>query len=747
MDPSVAHHRVASNSYRIAMSQQPHPTTPSNHGHVHGSRASTSQANGNGTTTVHPPSPSRTRPLGSRRFGSLSASASHRTSSLERIRIYGTDWFSHRVFSRRNGPRRWVVLLAVVVGLYLLRQWSTESPDEPRLANRPSSSWSLLGHRTPLDVDPPVVDRATFAKLKLLEIHQGADVPLELDGVEDDAETNVDHEPKQVPLQSPTPTPRTPTATSALHIIGDDDEAESEEVVPLVAQLPNVARPNPTLAAPLPRAPARVVDAEICPERNGEPCEFLLAAWLGEQETKAQTHIYQLGLLAVALNRTLVVPNVGRSRLTTCNPSPFDFYYSKDALSRLGIPAIGQIELIEWAERRDPPATGQVVSLVTSLATYPRGAIEIDSASDPVNVPNKPSRNMCMRSPRSRVEFADYSPLTIYPPMGYHKTEKSRTAFGESVVNTLRSEAVGQRSSRVSADLKAEYTLPNVLVFNYELRYPMLSPNVAASFNPEAEMVGPFQHFPYAEIWTDYANSIIANLSPFIAIHWRTETMKPANLAPCAISLVHKLAQLKAQHPSIKTVYLATDYPIEDLDSTSKASVPHSGTYAKFVTESHHKVFRKFLRDFTKLLPDLTLTTFAKEQEKVPLPSNLYGIFSEPMKKQLMKEHDDVMPKKLIIEEIDSGLYGILDKAIAMRAEVFVTGTIGLTSVTSKRACAKLSSFTNQVINARDELRTAQDEGADEAEEETVDMRPGRLWNDVEYFSMPGGTSVEAWRM
>ncbi|KDE04762.1 hypothetical protein MVLG_04818 [Microbotryum lychnidis-dioicae p1A1 Lamole] len=742
MEPSVAHHRVASNSYRIAMTQQPHATTPSNHGHVHdGSSASTSQANGNGTTTVHPPSPSRTRPLGPRRFGSLSSAASHRTSSLERIRIYVTDRLSHRVFSRRNGPRRWVVLLVVVVGLYLLRQWSTESPpDEPRLPNRPSSSWSLLGYRTPLDVDTPVVDRAMFAKLKLLEIHQGADVLLELDGVEHDAETNVDHDPKQVP------TLRTPTATSALHIIGDD-EAESEQVVPLVAQLPNVARPNPSLAAPLPRTPARVVDAEVCPERNGEPCEFLLAAWLGEQETKAQTHIYQLGLLAVALNRTLVVPNVGRSRLTTCNPSPFDFYYSKDALSRLGISAIGQTELIEWAERRDPPPTGQVVSLVTSGPTYPKGAIEIDSASDPLNVPNKPSRNMCMRSPRSRVEFDDYSPLTIYPPMGYHKTEKSRMAFGESVINTLRSEAVGQRSSRVSANLKAEYTLPNVLVFNYELRYPMLSPNVAASFNPEAEKVGPFRHFPYAEIWSDYANSIVANLSPFIAIHWRTETMKPANLAPCAISLVHKLAELKTQHPSIKTVYLATDYPIEDLDSTSKASVPHSGTYAKFVTESHHKVFRNFLRDFTKSLPDLTLTTFAKEQEKVPLPSNLYDIFSEAMKKQLMREHDDVMPKKLIIEEIDSGLYGILDKAIAMRAEVFVTGTIGLTSVTTNRACAKLSSFTNQVIIARDELRTAQDEGADEAEEETINMRPGRLWNHVNYFSMPEGTSVDAWRM
>ncbi|SCV71257.1 BQ2448_2845 [Microbotryum intermedium] len=730
MDPSAAHHRVASNSFRIAISQQPHTTTSSNHGHVHGPRPSTSQANGHGAT-VHPPSPSRTRPLAPRRFGSVSSSSSYRASWVERIRINVIDWLSHRVFSRRNGPRRWVLLL-LVVSLSLLRQWATFTP-EPRQANRPSS-WSLLGHRNQHDGDTPIVDRTMFAKLKLLEIHQGADEHPELDddGAEGDTETDADDEPKQ--LQVRPPTPRESTPTSALHIIGDDD-SESYEVVPLVARLPTVPRSHPTSAARS-RVPARIVDAEVCPERNGEPCQFLLAAWLGEQETKAQTHIYQLGLLAVALNRTLVVPNVGRSRLTTCNPSPFDFYYAKDALSRLGIPAIDQTELIEWAERRDPPATGQVVSLVTSMATYPNGAIEIDSASDPINVPNKPSRNMCLRAPRSRVDFTDYSPLTIYPPMGYHKTEKSRMAFGESVVNTLRSEAVGQRSSRASTSLQADYSKPNILTFNYELRYPMLSSNVAASFNPESKKVGPFQHFPYAEVWTDYANSIIANLSPFIAIHWRTETMKPANLAPCAISLVHKLAQLKAQHPSIKNVYLATDYPIEDLDSKSKTSVPHSGTYAKFVTKSHHKVFRRFLRDFTKSLPDLTLTTFAKEQEKVSLPPNLHDLFSEPMKKQLMKEHNDVMPEKLIIEEIDSGLYGILDKAIAMRAEVFITGTIGMTSVSAKLACAKLSSFTNQVIAARDDMRTAQ--GVDEAEE-TAELRPGTLWNNVEYFSMPGG--------
>lgn len=290
-----------------------------------------------------------------------------------------------------------------------------------------------------------------------------------------------------------------------------------------------------------------------------------------------------------------------KSRLGTCYANPFSFYYSPDSLSNLGIPTIAYADFAQWSERRDPPASAQVVSMVSANALYAQGAIEIDSASDPNLVPNKPTRNLCLRPPRTRLDFSGHSPLAIYPPEGYHKNEAGRVGFGESVVNTLKSEEVGSKSSRASASIKAAYSLPNVYAFNYELRFPMMSPAVVTSFAPDAEPPLPFSHFPYSSTWTDLADLVIENLSPFIAIHWRTETLTPANLAPCASSLIRKLVLLKSRYPEITNVYLATDYPIEELEAPGSGGTPHSGTFSKVVTEQHHTAFRAFLRDFKKV--------------------------------------------------------------------------------------------------------------------------------------------------
>lgn len=70
-------------------------------------------------------------------------------------------------------------------------------------------------------------------------------------------------------------------------------------------------------------------------------CRFLVAARIGEQESKAMQHLYQLGLLARSLNRTLVLPNVDRARFGSCQAHPFEFYYQADALERLGIQVSG----------------------------------------------------------------------------------------------------------------------------------------------------------------------------------------------------------------------------------------------------------------------------------------------------------------------------------------------------------------------------------------------------------------------
>lgn len=515
---------------------------------------------------------------------------------------------------------------------------------------------------------------------------------------------------------------------------------------PMVANMPEIIKLNPLLPAPLPKIDAWELDSIVCPNSPHGGCAFLVPAWLGEQETKAQLHLYQLGLIALALNRTLVLPNVAKSRLSTCFTQPFSFYYAEDALENLGIKTISQSDFLDWSERRDPPASAQVVSMVSSKSAYVKGAIEIDSASDPTLVPNKPSRKLCLSAPKTKLDFSSHSPLAIYPPNGYHKTESGRISFGESVVNTLKSEDVSLKSSRISSSQRSSSSslLPNVLAFNYELRFPIMTSAVVAHFVPSLtdDPPLPFAHFPYSETWLDIGTTIAENLSPFIAIHWRTETLLPGNLLPCASSLIKKLIRLKKAYPEIDNVYFATDYPIETLEEGGGDVEARSGTFGKVVTEQHHIAFRFFLKEFKKQAKGLRLTSFSKEYPSLTLPLSLLELLSPNS-----TDPDSPSPPPLSISSLDSGLIGIIDKTVLTHAEIFLTGfpALGsgpnsLNSREAQQACAKISSFTNQIVGARGEVLMVErevEEGEEEEDEE--ERKAGRLWNKVSRWSIGGG--------
>ncbi|GAA5921479.1 hypothetical protein JCM3775_003068 [Rhodotorula graminis] len=699
------------------------------------------------------------------------SSSGHRPdqSPLRDAYDYAATWLTARVVGR-TGLRRWMLVVALGLGaaLYLTRSGAAARAWSPRKG--------AADRRVALSPEGvPVVDRSTLDKLRLLEIHLGAD--------EDD------------PAIDPVDEHRDVRYTARKRPGGTHDLDRP----PLVVDIPDYVKPDPSAPRNPDKVPADVLDYDVCGATDGRPCQFLIPAWLGEQETKAQQHLYQLGLLALALNRTLVLPNVSKSRLGTCYRNPFAFYYSEASLSDLGIRTISQADFVAWTIRRDGQPSAQVVTMANAKAGYPQGAVEIDSASDPTLVPSKPTRNLCLRAPRTRLDFAGHSPLAMYPPEGYHKSEAGRLGFGESVINTLRSHEVGSRSSRASSSRLAAFALPDVLAFNYELRFPILSPAVAANLAPSSSSSSsdglalvqeplPFAHFPYAETWTSLADVVASRLSPFVAIHWRTETLTPGNLAPCASSLLAKLAALKREHPSLRHVYLATDYPIEQLDPQLAPSVDpgtevaHSGTFAKSVTEQHHVAMRRFLRDFKRTFapgrgraagPPLELTTFSKEQaalaqgdDGASLPprlaaqlANLTSPTLSPATSSSTGALDDdpvsvsarAQATLRSLGTLDSGLYGILDKLVAAQAELFVTGVPGAGSSTAG-ACAKLSSFTTQLVGAREVLWDEQggatrggggegpsgDEGEGARAGEQGVLVPGRLWNTVAHFSLSG---------
>lgn len=485
-----------------------------------------------------------------------------------------------------------------------------------------------------------------------------------------------------------------------------------------------------------------LLDNEYCPNQP-EGCKFLLPAWLGEQETKAQMHLYQLGLSSIALNRTLVLPNVSKSRMMSCASQPFEFYYESSSLEQLGIPTISFQRFTEWSSKRLEMPTSQIVAISSPSNDWSAGALEVDPTIEPSTIPSMPKRKLCLDAPRAYLNFTTYSPITIYPPSNWHKEVETRHQFGESLINTLSSESVLRRSSRAldnkghlarwfggsSAKGQSPRT-PDVLVFNYELRYPILHPeqlqdlvshSTTPVIHPDIMQVQDFRHFPYASIWTDLAMQVVSSLSPFIAIHWRQETLPSEILAPCGEALIDELEHLIISEPEydrIKTVYIATDYPIEDLENGWDGVVAHSGTFGKLLTEEHHSAMRNFLTQFKKRLTgphNVRLTTFSKEQTGLKLSPELLRASSpissdntrssmndrngRPRKKNVQSK---ISPSGLDLAELDIGLLGIIDKTVAMHAEVFLTGLPWSSAKNVQAiACAKESSFTKQISDAR----------------------------------------------
>ena len=110
----------------------------------------------------------------------------------------------------------------------------------------------------------------------------------------------------------------------------DQDEEETSTVTdivnmrwpPLVTAVPEVHPSSDTTRIGLSTS---LVDSQFC--RGQTQCRLLLPLWIGEQESKGRIHFTQVLHLAASLNRTVVLPNVGKSRLGACGKWGFEAYY------------------------------------------------------------------------------------------------------------------------------------------------------------------------------------------------------------------------------------------------------------------------------------------------------------------------------------------------------------------------------------------------------------------------------------
>ncbi|CAK5268166.1 unnamed protein product [Mycena citricolor] len=370
---------------------------------------------------------------------------------------------------------------------------------------------------------------------------------------------------------------------------------------PLVTRIPEV---KPVHLAP---QDLRCVDCD----------QFLFVLRVAEQESKAHIHLEQILELGRALNRTVVLPNVGKSRVGACFRWNFEVYYE--------LPAEGVIKpdmFKRWLEIENP--TGRVVSFAQAEGRDQATVEVVHESSTEHGFPP------CFERTRRLLRLEDDSALQVNIKASADPTE---------VIQALSLDA-------------------SVLVLSWDLRHPIF-PQVAHPLT-------------YASHLHQLA-AALAPSSPYVMMHWRMEGVPPAGLVHCAHAAVDLLAGLPMQ-----TVWLASDYPfpirstLDEQDHDSMALVSKSGTF-RDVGRLHAAAMGILGDAFAEggLLEDWTVAELTQ--------ARLDGL-----------RVDHVMWEPDILD--DPGVRAIVDKLVGIGASAFVSGAA---------RCARVSSFTRQIVQAR----------------------------------------------
>ncbi|KAF8610725.1 hypothetical protein BDV93DRAFT_601692 [Ceratobasidium sp. AG-I] len=374
---------------------------------------------------------------------------------------------------------------------------------------------------------------------------------------------------------------------------------------------------------------------------SDRPCRLVLPVSIGEQESKAQSHLQQIAVLARSLNLTLVLPNMHKSRFSACSRNKFETYYERKSLEELGVWVVSYSAFQEWSAKRRVAPTTQVVEVLPQSQN-----LESKSVLELAEISQAPSWRRCLSKTTPRLEFAKHKLRLVAPST---KTT-DLTEFGRNMV-----EIVGTLPLLVSQDLEDprpgdELDLPQVYAFDWSLRHQVF---------PETGS----RYLTYASWITDYADRLLDTAGPTAVVQWRMESVPPVNLVACSAGLVGLLKSTLEEESNldIHTVYFATDYPLEG------EALRHSGTF-RDIGEHHHRAIYVFKRAFQPggALEHFRLVSYSELSRTVThAEETLDG---------------------------DSGFLGIVDKIISQKADIFISGS---------GECGRNSSFTKQIVTMR----------------------------------------------
>ncbi|KAI8067214.1 hypothetical protein BDF21DRAFT_496145 [Thamnidium elegans] len=398
------------------------------------------------------------------------------------------------------------------------------------------------------------------------------------------------------------------------------------------------------------------------------PCRFLSLYRIPEQETRAQLHVRHFAYTAGLLNRTLILPNVGNSRIGSCLAHDFEYYYdiqwAKDNSDSFQY--ITMSNFLAWLKERKQygvPAMDQMMSLY-------------DVHHDPHPEPTDKYANC----------FQDYTvPKSIFNRViawdtksgHFHKTGESE------VIKFVRGDAIEGTSS-------FEYDDTEVIHVDIKRGDPF-------SLNTEAK-----RRINYNSELVKLADQTASDLGPYVAVHWRMETVgKTEKLIDCAKGLVATL-QHDVRYQNL-SVFLLTDYPHsfslqqQQLAIDDKATAEELDQWLHSTSDTFHQVYFNTYhhRAIQLLYRNHAFTLFETKVGQLKEKIENWNVL--PIPEQLHASVDEV-------GLIDSGWLGILDKLTAIRSSYFISG--------QPLECARRSTFTAQIRAERD-LRMGYGQGAE----------------------------------
>ncbi|TEB33543.1 hypothetical protein FA13DRAFT_160335 [Coprinellus micaceus] len=305
---------------------------------------------------------------------------------------------------------------------------------------------------------------------------------------------------------------------------------------------------------------------------------------MAEQESKARIHFTQVAQLARRLDRVLVLPNVGKSRMGACYKYPFEtyydaspFFYEAPSTPDAEFGGAGYVKLEDfraWSEAQRKPVRSRLLSVAASTPqdVLYSAAESLEENNDlvihqyPTEIARETGFPGCFPSKWTQLELGETSMFVALDSQS--PSVASPMEFGELLVSKIDN---GRKTPR--PDLGALHTHPNelqealqppiepdlamrdpdVLILNWDLRRPIFSPDPLSDVSLQ-----------YSPLLQDLATKL-APSSPYLAIHWRMETVDVDVLGDCAHSLVAVLSDLLHDTGhlglGVKKVWFASDYP------------------------------------------------------------------------------------------------------------------------------------------------------------------------------------------